>query len=339
LLKTVPATPARSRQELTLHVTVSAPLVITKGYAAPEVKATYDRAWELCRELEETPEHFFVLLGLSRFYLVRSEFQTTSELGEQLLRLAHTAQDPTLLLLAYTRQSGNLFFQGKFAQAQSHADQGMTFYDAQQHSGLIFLYGEDPAVSCLTWAATALWHLGYPDQALERIYQALRMAQKVSHPFGLTFSLFWAAFLHQYRGEVQSVQEQTETLLAHARELEALQRVALGTGLRGWVLTAQGRIEEGVGQIQQGMATLQAIGQELGWPYFSALLAAAYSKEGHVTEGMQVLTEALDFTYKTGECMHQAELYRLRGELTLAQSNVQRLESGVEEKQKAKGKS
>jgi hypothetical protein len=74
LLTTLPETPARRQQELTLQVTLSAPLVITQGYSAPEVKATYDRAWELCRELGETPQHFFVLLGLSRFYVVRSEF-------------------------------------------------------------------------------------------------------------------------------------------------------------------------------------------------------------------------------------------------------------------------
>ena len=40
--------------------------------------------------------------------------------------------------------------------------------------------------------------------------------------------------------------------------------------------------------------------------------------------------KALDCAYRTGGCSYEAELYRLKGELTL-QSSVQRLESRVKE--------
>jgi DNA-binding winged helix-turn-helix (wHTH) protein/tetratricopeptide (TPR) repeat protein len=339
LLKTLPKTPERSQQELTLQVTLSVPLVITQGYAALEVKATYDRAWALCRELGETPSYFFVLFGLSRFYIVRSEFQTASEIGEQLLRLAHLAQDPTLLLVAYMGQSGTLFFQGKFAQAQTRAEQGITLYDPRQHGALIFQHGEDPKGSCLSWLALSLWYLGYPDQGLEKSYQALGVARDLSFPLHETFSLFWTAFLHHCRGEVQKAQEQLEALMTIAQEQGIAYHAALGMGLRGAVLAEQGHREEGLAQIQQGLAGLRTIGQELGRPYFLALLAEAYGKGGQAEEGLIVLAEALDFTYKTGECMHQAELYRLKGELTLAQSSVQSLGSSVKKRGKAKVKS
>jgi hypothetical protein len=42
--------------------------------------------------------------------------------------------------------------------------------------------------------------------------------------------------------------------------------------------------------------------------------------------------------HNTGERWYEAELYRLRGELTLAQSNVQRLASRVQTKQEVEGK-
>lgn len=60
-----------------------------------------------------------------------------------------------------------------------------------------------------------------------------------------------------------------------------------------------------------------AMGQELGRPQFLALLAEAYGKGGQVEDGLMVLREALEITHTTGECMHQAELYRLKGTLTL----------------------
>ena len=64
-------------------------------------------------------------------------------------------------------------------------------------------------------------------------------------------------------------------------------------------------------------------------PYFLAMLAEAYEQVGHPEEGLPVLAEALDLVHKTGEHWYNAELHRLRGELTLAQSKVQNLKSQV----------
>ena len=64
--------------------------------------------------------------------------------------------------------------------------------------------------------------------------------------------------------------------------------------------------------------------------YYLALLAEAYGKAGLAEEGLAALAEALTVVDKSGERFYEAELHRLRGELTLAQSRVQRLESSVQ---------
>ena len=81
LLKTLPDTPERAQQELTLQITLGVPLMATKGFAAPEVERVYTRARELCQQVGETPQLFPVLWGLWAFYLVRAELQTARELG------------------------------------------------------------------------------------------------------------------------------------------------------------------------------------------------------------------------------------------------------------------
>src|SRR5207244_5757141 len=73
----------------------------------------------------------------------------------------------------------------------------------------------------------------------------------------------------------------------------------------------------------------RAIGRETPQTGHLPMLAAAYAKVGWVEEGLSVLAEALAFVDKTGERVIEAELYRLKGELTLAQSRVQRLGSSV----------
>ena len=94
--------------------------------------------------------------------------------------------------------------------------------------------------------------------------------------------------------------------------------LATGTILRGWALAEQGQREEGITQMHQGLAALRAIGAEIERPSFLALLAEAYGKEGQAEEGLAVLAEALAMVDKSGERFYEAELYRLKGELTLA---------------------
>ena len=55
LLKTVPDTPDRSQQELSLQLALGAVLVATKGFASPEARQAYARARELCEQMEDTP--------------------------------------------------------------------------------------------------------------------------------------------------------------------------------------------------------------------------------------------------------------------------------------------
>jgi predicted ATPase len=170
--------------------------------------------------------------------------------------------------------------------------------------------------------ALVLWLLGYPDQALTRLHEALILAQEVFHPHNLTFALGCAPMLHQFRREGQAAQERAEAAITLASEQGFSFWVAWGTLLRGWALAEQGRGEEGVTQIRQGLAAYRATGSEHQRPYWLALLAEAYSKVGQVEEGLTALTEALATVDKTGERFYEAELCRLRGQLTLQKFQV-----------------
>lgn len=92
--------------------------------------------------------------------------------------------------------------------------------------------------------------------------------------------------------------------------------------MRGGALAAQGQGEEGIAQMQQGLAAWRATGTEIAGPSYLALLAEAHGKVGQTEEGLTVLAEALDAVNKTGECWYEAELYRLKGECTLQQFQV-----------------
>jgi len=77
------------------------------------------------------------------------------------------------------------------------------------------------------------------------------------------------------------------------------------------------KAEEGIVQMRRGLDTARTIGTENESPYFLALLAEAHGKVGRIKEAFNLLVEALETGSRTGEREYEAELYRLKGQLTL----------------------
>src|SRR5262249_22782632 len=296
----------------------------------PEVRATYTRARELCQQVGETRQLFPVLLGLRTFHHVRGEFRTARELGEQLLGLAQKEQDPALLVLAYRALGSTLFNLGEFGAAQEHLAQGLTLYDAQRHHSHEFLYGIEPGVFGLIYAAFVLWHLGYPDQALQQSKAACTLAHERSYPYSLAAARVYAALSHQLRRDRPLTQEWAEAGIILAREQGLPAYLGQGPVLQGWALAEQGQSEEGRSQNRQGLVTYPAVGSGIYHSYYLAVLAEAYGKAGQAEDGLAALSEELTVVDQTGERFYEAELYRLKGELTLKQSSVQGLASNVQ---------
>jgi len=317
MLTTLPDTPERTRQELRLQLALAAPLTATTGYTTLEVERVHTRALELCRQVGETRQLFSALLGLCGFYLERAEIQRAREFAEQGLSLAQSVHDPIYLMWAHRMQGDLLYRLGEFALAREHLEQGIALYNSQERRSYGVL--DDPAVYCLSFAAYTLWFLGYADQALQRSHEALSLARELSHPHSLAFALCFAAMVHQHRREGQAAQERAEAAIRLATEQGFPHWVASGTALRGWALAEQGQEEEGIAQVRRGMAAWQDTGAETARPYYLALLAEAYGKAGQAEKGLAALADAPAMVDKTGERRWEAELYRLKGELLLAQ--------------------
>ncbi len=184
----------------------------------------------------------------------------------------------------------------------------------------MFLYGEDAGVICRVHAARVLWCLGYPDQGLAQIDEALTLVQQIVHPFSLDFALSNAALVHQLRREERAAQERAEAAHSLATAQGFPFWSAYSSILRGWALAHQGQAQEGIEQLRQGLIAFRATGAELLPPYFMALLAEAYGSIGQPEAGLTVLTEALTLVDKTGERWYEPELHRLKGALLLQQS-------------------
>jgi predicted ATPase len=215
-----------------------------------------------------------------------------------------------------------LLILGEFAQSRAHGEQGLALYDTRQHRSHIFLFGNDSGVGNRGQAALVLWILGYPDQAVSEMNEALALAQEVAHPFDTTRSLFLAASLAHFRRETHLIRERAETVIALSAEHGFALFSGWGPVLYGWALAENGQAEEGIPQIHRGLDALRAIEVQVFGTYWLVLLAEAYGKAGQPAEGLKAVKEALKVVENTGERWWEAELYRLKGTLALQQAEA-----------------
>jgi class 3 adenylate cyclase/predicted ATPase len=319
LLTTLPATPARTQHALTLHLALGAALQMAKGLAAPEVEHAYTQARALCQQVGETPQLVPVLFGLWRSYLLRPQLHTARELGETLLRLAQPTDDPALAIIAHYALGSTWLWLGALPAARQHLEAGIALYTPEQRRAPAFRIGLDPGVGCRANAAMTLWLLGYPEQALARLHEALALAHELSHPYSLAWARCWAAFISQFHRDVPAVHEHAEAAVALTTAQGFTEWAAYGTSLRGWALAMQGQAEEGLAQVRQGIAAFRATGAALHVPYLCTLLAEVYDHLGHTEDGLQALAEAHSLVDQHEERYSEAEIHRLRGVILLRQ--------------------
>jgi predicted ATPase len=323
VLQKLPETSERDELELALQYDLAESLIVSKGYIAPEVEQAFTQAYELCRQVGETPKLIPVLQGLRRLYALRGDrgdAQRARELGEQLLTQAHRQHETALLQEAHWAHGQTLSFLGELSFARTHLEQSNSFYKPQSLSSEASRDAAGTQIACLFFTGWVLWALGYSDQALETSNKALSLAHELSHPFTLAFALWAKAQFNQFRREVQATLERVEATISLSREQGFPVWVEYGTPLRAWSLAMQGNPEDGIAQMRDFMTNKPTLITNANWPIYHAVLVETYGSGEQVEEGLRIVAEALVFVEKTGFRFYESELYRLQGELLLRQA-------------------
>jgi len=200
----------------------------------------------------------------------------------------------------------------------THLERAVALYDPQWGDPATSRRGLNCASVSLAFLGRVLWHLGYPDQALGCSERAVAITEeRSSHPLSLSMTLSFSAALHQLRGEAGRTREVAERDLALATEQIIPFFAAHAMVLRGWALVEEGRCEEGIVRLREGVDAYRATGANLESPHWLTLLAEGCGKAGRSEEALDILREGLAEVERTGIRYHEAEMHRLEGELRL----------------------
>jgi predicted ATPase len=335
-------TPERRRQELEFSSALGAVLQAVKGHAGFETGQAYARARQLWEQLGFPSEFLHVPYGQSFYHMLRGEFDLALRLDEDLLRRSRQRNDSAGLIMGHFSAGRDLMVLGKFGSSRSHLEQAVALYDPIAHGSLVHKVAVHPRVAPQVFLGSALFCLGYPDQALERSNAAIAEARSLAHPPSLAASLATGSRVLSLVGDNAALEERIDELVAVATEQGFSYWRGLGTIFRGWVKVKNGDVTAGISLLRSGSAAYSATGTELFVPHYNALLAAAYEIAGQAEDAEILLDEALRTVEKSGERWFEAELNRQKAQLLRRQGHVEAAEElygkalGIAREQEAK---
>src|SRR5579883_339173 len=320
LLESLEDSPARDDLELQLLTKLAPSYITARGYAAPEAGPLLVRARELCKRIGDEKQQFGIMLGMWEWHIVRGDLRTCVDQAADGMALAERLNDPGVMMEALFMPGVTMFYRGQFAPARAHFENALAVYDDRARTRYWTTYtGHDGGVTHRCYLALALWHLGYPDRALELARETCELARTIGHAFSLAHAVDFRAYLYHYCRLGPETQATAEEEMGIGADQGFPLWHAVGTMNRGVGMLQQGRPEEALSLLLKGYNAFRATGAAIRVPSYLGILGMAYTQSARFAEAHKVLAEALTIAEKNDDWCYEAELHRLRGELLLTE--------------------
>ncbi|WP_397568336.1 protein kinase [Schlesneria sp. T3-172] len=323
VLASIPESPERDQRELNFQQVLAPVLMAARGWSNSEVGTAIQRASQLVARFESIEDRFFVEWGLWSWRLIRAEMDFATPLAAELVELAGIAPaDSGLLPEAYWTVGCTAYYRGQTQSGLKMLDQGLKLFDEEKDRTHSLKTGQRCGTMCRTHSALALWELGFPDQALRRSEEAVRIAKAQNHPFTYAMALFFRRQVLDYCGFTdqahRALDEEYRLCQENGFTFVGVHSI-LGRGIRS---LKQGRTDEARKYFQHGLATLKTTGGHLSMDHPFSMVAQAYLEAGLLEDAHEWLRRGFELINDLNLRRKESEFYRLQGLVAIAEDHL-----------------
>jgi class 3 adenylate cyclase/tetratricopeptide (TPR) repeat protein len=317
-LSALPDTPERTRQEIDVQLALGIPLIAVQGYAAEETREAFERARTLCLRWDSPAEYLQALYGLWGHSWMRGKNDEALRMANEFLSRSQTAADNVPLMMAHRVMGSTLLSIGQFRSSRQHFEESIALSKVTGTRLLYNRYMVEPQAASLLLLSWDLWFLGYPDQSLSRVSEALALAQELSQPYTVAFAHYMTSVVHLLRGEPERALASAEKSLDVSHEHRFSLYVLLSSISRGRALGGLGQLEKARTEIKAGLEEMRSKGVGYMRPMMESWLADVCARSGENETALWIVEQILaDIGDATGRSW-EAELYRQRAQILLA---------------------
>jgi class 3 adenylate cyclase/predicted ATPase len=312
----------RRRRELRLLTVLGPALIANMGFAAAEVGQVFERGRIVCEALSGSPDTFPVLAGSWVYFLVRGELELSRRYAEDMLALGKSTGNDHFLIEAHYSLGNSNYWLGEVEAARQELQAAAALYDPARHASHVLQFGQDPGVTTQCYLSFTLWMLGRPDEADAALEAAVHIAKPLNHPFTTAWPKAFRTVLRSYRNEPEEALAAAQDLIAFSMEQQQQYWLAAGVIVCGWGMAHAGQVDEGIAQMQQGIAGYAATGAGVSLPHFYGLLTEVLLMAGRMDDAQTALDRGFEAVRVNREGVSESALWRIKGSLLEARNPV-----------------
>ena len=317
VLQTLPESEERNRQNLNLLLMMSGCQTSAFGWGIPDVARTHKRIQEIYKDVDDPKLISEALLALLSSCNVRAEYDQAVRLMSELSSLGESVNDPAISYMPEAPLGVLSYLRGDFAMAREHFKRAEEGYDRDRHFPLTRLTGYDLRVFASACSALMIWQLGYPDQAAATGQRAVEAANTLQHFESAVIARCMHAWVLLMRCEFAGARKSADAAVAISKRQKL-------NFLEGWARTMRGLANSAVNEDGEGIEEYRTgckMMVDAGARFFSSAILAsgaeACLRAGHPDAAKSALDIAFMVKDEIGERCWEAEMQRLRGEVSL----------------------
>lgn len=298
--------------ELNVLMTLAPALIVSRGYAAPEVATSWTRAQHLCAVVGDVPQRVPALIGSWMFECIRARHADALALAHRIVALAEAAGSDDLRVEAHLCLGISSFLSGDLQAAKASFERLGATYHPELHASHRFQYGMDPAAVALAYLGLIHWLRGDAAKAREVSEECVAFARSLKHPFTLTFAVSLAGWLRLLAGE----RAEAGALLEDGLAVGAREGIpgVLGGLLMAWRL-ADADDPSAPERFQRAVAFYRSTGSLCFLPACEAAQADALSRAGRHAEAQALVAACVEAVENTGERWAEPDIHHRRGQI------------------------
>ncbi|MFT4564472.1 MAG: class 3 adenylate cyclase, partial [Gammaproteobacteria bacterium] len=305
----------RAELELDLQLLLGTLTISAKGNSAPEVETIYRQAVSLADEIGTSAARTPAYFGLRSYYLSKGDLDAEHGIAIALLEAAETDDNADALLEAHVALANSFFYLGIDDDSLHHATTAQQMYDIDKHSAHASVYGLDPGATSHVRLGEIAWLKGSLKDSLTHLEGALSIAQTIEHPYTQVFVLGnisrYHHWVHDYKSALGCIN--TSIALCEHHGYGFYRSAALV--MSGNLLVHLGDVSRGIGQIEEGLESIELLRSHLAYPALASLFADALGSAGDPERGLALLPDATATIQRTGARHFEIYLYQTRAQL------------------------
>src|SRR5262249_54241332 len=143
------------------------------------------------------------------------------------------------------------------------------------------------------WHAHALWLLGYPQSALFRALEGVRLAHDLGQPFNQALAATYTAMLYQLCADEATARSSIEEALGLTTEYKVPYYRAWSAILAEYALACEQPGLATIESLHQSITAFKSSGARLRLPYYLGLLAQVCVRAGRAEDGLAAIDEGM----------------------------------------------